>query len=83
MATRSHLDQNYLYRKPDNPTGTINRRDEFERMMERVPDHIIVVLDEAYYEYVTAADTPTAMNFCTVKKMSSSSDLSKIYGLAG
>jgi len=69
---------------PNNPTGTINRRDEFERMMEKVPDHIIVVLDEAYYEYVTAADYADSMKYLhSEKNVLILRTFSKIYGLAG
>ncbi len=38
---------------PNNPTGTCNGRDEFDRMMERVSDDVLVVVDEAYFEYVS------------------------------
>lgn len=69
---------------PNNPTGTINRKDEFERMMGKVPDHIIVVLDEAYYEYVTAADYADSMKYLhTEKNVLILRTFSKIYGLAG
>ena len=69
---------------PNNPTGTINRKDEFERMMEKVPDHIIVVLDEAYYEYVTAADYADSMKYLhSEKNVLILRTFSKIYGLAG
>ena len=37
---------------PNNPTGTLLSADEVERFMARVPPHLIVVFDEAYYEYV-------------------------------
>jgi histidinol-phosphate aminotransferase len=69
---------------PNNPTGTINRKDEFELMMEKVPDHVIVVLDEAYYEYVTAADYADSMKYLhSEKNVLILRTFSKIYGLAG
>ena len=37
---------------PNNPTGTMVQADEVERLMARVPAHVVVVFDEAYYEYV-------------------------------
>src|SRR5256714_6801350 len=40
---------------PNNPTGTLAGQDELDRFMERVPPQIVVVFDEAYYEYL---DTP-------------------------
>jgi len=69
---------------PNNPTGTINRRDEFEAFMNRVPEGALVVVDEAYYEYVTDPSYPD-----TFKYLSSDKDIlilrtfSKAYGLAG
>lgn len=46
---------------PNNPTGTYNTRDEFEAFLAAVPQDVIVAVDEAYYEYVTAADYPQAI----------------------
>lgn len=40
---------------PNNPTGTMVGQKEIDRLMERVPDHVTVVFDEAYYEFL---DTP-------------------------
>ncbi|WP_108669907.1 histidinol-phosphate transaminase [Peribacillus acanthi] len=41
---------------PNNPTGTIVGREELLQFIESVPQHILIVLDEAYYEYVTSED---------------------------
>jgi histidinol-phosphate aminotransferase len=69
---------------PNNPTGTFNRKDEFDRMMERISDDILVVLDEAYYEYVSAPDYPDSMKYLrTEKNVLILRTFSKIYGLAG
>lgn len=43
---------------PNNPTGTYNTADEFTEFMKRIPEHVIVAVDEAYYEYVWADDYP-------------------------
>ncbi|MCB1230256.1 MAG: histidinol-phosphate transaminase [Verrucomicrobiae bacterium] len=40
---------------PNNPTGTLVGQEEIDRFMDKVPDHVIVVFDEAYYEFL---DTP-------------------------
>ncbi len=40
---------------PNNPTGTIVSQAEIDRFMDRVPPHVVVVFDEAYYEFL---DTP-------------------------
>ncbi len=37
---------------PNNPTGTLLGQDEIDRFMARVPEHIVVVFDEAYYEFL-------------------------------
>lgn len=37
---------------PNNPTGTIVSQEEIDRFMDRVPEHVVVVFDEAYYEFL-------------------------------
>jgi histidinol-phosphate aminotransferase len=37
---------------PNNPTGTLLSQDEIDRFMDKVPEHVIVVFDEAYYEFL-------------------------------
>ncbi|HXY55759.1 MAG TPA: histidinol-phosphate transaminase [Nitrospirota bacterium] len=69
---------------PNNPTGTMNRSAEMDRLMERVPDNVIVAVDEAYYEYVTRADYPDALDYLkAAKNVLALRTFSKIYGLAG
>lgn len=69
---------------PNNPTGTINRKDEFDGFMKDVPDGVLVVVDEAYCEYVTDLEYADSM-----KQLNEGRDIlilrtfSKIYGLAG
>jgi histidinol-phosphate aminotransferase len=69
---------------PNNPTGTINKREEFDRFMEKVPEDVLVVVDEAYFEYVADPEYADGM-----KHLSAGRDVlvlrtfSKIYGLAG
>lgn len=43
---------------PNNPTGTYVSDKELEQFLQNVPSHVLVVMDEAYYEYVTAEDYP-------------------------
>ncbi len=45
---------------PNNPTGTVVTAEEFDAFMAKVPSHIVVALDEAYFEYNTAPSTPDA-----------------------
>ena len=40
---------------PNNPTGTMVFQDEIDRFMSRVPEHVVVVFDEAYYEFLDEA----------------------------
>ena len=41
---------------PNNPTGTMNSRAELDAYFARVPDHVLTVLDQAYFEYVDDPD---------------------------
>lgn len=69
---------------PNNPTGTMVTAAEVDALMERIPERVIVVFDEAYFEYVQAPDFPDALGF--VKRNRNATVLrtfSKIYGLAG
>ncbi len=69
---------------PNNPTGTIIKRNEFESFLSSVPDDIIVVLDEAYCEYVTDSEFPSGIEYRNRGKMVVVlRTFSKIYGLAG
>ena len=68
---------------PNNPTGTLFEREEFEAFMTKVPNHIMVMLDEAYTAY--ASDNPNYPNGLTYdyENMVVTRTLSKAYGLAG
>jgi len=69
---------------PNNPTGTWLKRDELEAFLERVPQQIIVVLDEAYVEYVTEAEYPDSIPWLTrFPNLILTRTFSKAYGLAG
>lgn len=69
---------------PNNPTGTMVTASEVKALMDRLPDHVIAVFDEAYYEYVSHRDYPDSLGY--VKEGRNAIVLrtfSKIYGLAG
>jgi len=69
---------------PNNPTGTMNTRAEMDRFLARVPDHVIVAVDEAYFEYVTHADYPDSLDYLKEgRNILALRTFSKIYGLAG
>ncbi|NRA35709.1 MAG: histidinol-phosphate transaminase [Polyangiaceae bacterium] len=68
---------------PNNPTGTHVGQGALGRFLTAVPDHVIVALDEAYFEYATAADYPDGLkNRGLHKKLVVLRTFSKIHGLA-
>lgn len=69
---------------PNNPTSTIYHKLSFERFLGKVPEHVLVVVDEAYFEFVTDEHFPDALEYfdgsrplCVLRSFS------KIYSLAG
>ncbi|KJU83149.1 histidinol-phosphate aminotransferase [Candidatus Magnetobacterium bavaricum] len=69
---------------PNNPTGTIVRAEEFDSFMRDIPDNVLVVVDEAYYEYVSDKAYPDSMRyFKEGYPILILRTFSKIYGLAG
>lgn len=68
---------------PNNPTGTIFDRRAFEAFHRQVPSHVLIILDEAYYEFVPAHDTfPDSMHY-RYDNVITLRTFSKAYGLAG
>jgi histidinol-phosphate aminotransferase len=70
---------------PNNPTGTANGRDELSSFLDRVPEHVLVVLDQAYFEYIDDPDYADgiAEHFREGRRVVVLRTFSKIYGLAG
>lgn len=69
---------------PNNPTGTMFTKKEFKNFMNRVPETTLVVLDEAYSEYVDDPNYPDGLDFLKkYKNLIVVRTFSKIYGLAG
>ncbi|MGV0352720.1 histidinol-phosphate transaminase [Corynebacterium confusum] len=69
---------------PNNPTGTTITNQEFTDFMDKVPGDVIVALDEAYFEYNRAADTPDASQYLRrYPNLVGMRTFSKAYGLAG
>jgi histidinol-phosphate aminotransferase len=69
---------------PNNPTGTVYRRRDWEKLLEAMSPEVLVVADEAYYEYVRDPEYPDSLryhgrdqNILTLRTFS------KVYGLAG
>jgi histidinol-phosphate aminotransferase len=68
---------------PNNPTGTMITKKEWESFIQRVPQDILVILDEAYFEYaVDNADYPNGLEY-SLPNLIVTRTLSKSYGLAG
>ncbi len=69
---------------PNNPTGTIYRRPEWEEFLERVGPDVLVVADEAYFEYVDDPDYPDSLDDQREDRaVLTLRTFSKVYGLAG
>ena len=68
---------------PDNPTGTYFTIDEFDVFMDQVPDRVLVILDEAYFEYAQHIDNyPDSMHY-RYDNVITLRTFSKAHGLAG
>ena len=73
-----------LLANPNNPTGTSIGRADFDRLVAELPDHVVLVSDEAYYEYVRRPDFPQTIPLLAERPaLVILRTLSKIYGLAG
>ncbi len=69
---------------PNNPTGTIYRRAEWKRFLERVPENVVIVADEAYFEFVRDPDFPDSLEAHDDRRLIITlRTFSKIFGLAG
>jgi histidinol-phosphate aminotransferase len=70
---------------PNNPTGTTNTRTDVDAYFDRVPDHVVTVIDQAYFEYVEDPDYPDAIEAYVKagRRALVLRTFSKIYGLAG
>ena len=68
---------------PDNPTGTYITKKEFDNFYKSIPERVLVILDEAYFEYAEdKKDYPNSMNY-RYDNVITLRTFSKIYGLAG
>lgn len=69
---------------PNNPTGTMFGQSEWKAFLKDVPDGVLIVMDEAYAEYVTDPDYPDAWSdLAAGKNLLITRTFSKIFGLAG
>ena len=68
---------------PNNPTGTWSRREHLHRFLRGVPPEVIVVLDEAYFEFVMEPEYPDGLRWLReFPNLVVTRTFSKIYGLA-
>lgn len=68
---------------PNNPTGIYIKKDELIEFLSRIPENVLIVLDEAYFEYVTALDYYDSLALVEqYKNLIILRTFSKIYGLA-
>jgi len=70
---------------PNNPTGTIVTADAVNRMIRRVPEHVLLVIDEAYVEMVDSDAFPDSLAYVREgrRNVVVLRTFSKVYGLAG
>ncbi|MFL5964194.1 MAG: histidinol-phosphate transaminase [Gaiellaceae bacterium] len=70
---------------PNNPTGTMNTTDELDAYFERIPEQVLTVVDQAYFEYIERSDYPDAVEryLKNGRRVVVLRTFSKIYGLAG
>ncbi|MEO7742337.1 MAG: histidinol-phosphate transaminase [Usitatibacter sp.] len=85
MAAAVRADTRMVFvANPNNPTGTFNEWPEIARFIERIPGNVLVVLDEAYGEYLPdALVSPTPQWIERFPNLVVSRTLSKAFGLAG
>jgi len=75
---------------PNNPTGTLVPAEELDRFLDKVPEHVIVILDEAYYDFaqyfaaIRRVDYSHALDYVNQgRKVVVLRTFSKVHGLAG
>ncbi|MET0501870.1 MAG: histidinol-phosphate transaminase [Candidatus Binatia bacterium] len=69
---------------PNNPTGTTYARGPWERFLQQVSSDVLIIVDEAYFEYVEDADYPDSLAYHDQgKALLTLRTFSKLYGLAG
>lgn len=74
---------------PNNPTGNIASQDQLDYLISKLPKHVVLVLDEAYYEYASAFDDFPKNNSDLISGKKKKENViilrtfSKVYGIAG
>ncbi len=70
---------------PNNPTGTMSTAEEVDRLLDRLPDRVLCVIDEAYAEMVDSAEYPDSLAMVRASRPNVLvlRTFSKVYGMAG
>ena len=69
---------------PNNPTGTYIPKKDLDKLMHKIPEHVIVVLDEVYFQFADAPDFVRPLHYVKKgKNVIGINSFSKAYGLAG
>ena len=69
---------------PNNPTGTVISKGQFEKFLDALPSRVVVVVDEAYIEFVRDTDSPNGLEYLSPERpLVVLRTFSKAYGLAG
>jgi histidinol-phosphate aminotransferase len=86
-AMMNYVDQNttaVCITNPNNPTGTILNMADLETFVNSLPPAAVTIVDEAYFEYISQPDYPSAIDLVRAgKKVVLVKTFSKVYGLAG
>ena len=73
-----------LLANPNNPTGTIYRREEWERFLDKISRDVLLMVDEAYFEYVEDAGYPNSLEYHAADRaILTLRTFSKLYGSGG
>jgi histidinol-phosphate aminotransferase len=69
---------------PNNPTGTIVGKKQLDAFVEALPDHVVLILDEAYFEFVNDEEYANALDYIREgRNVVGLRTFSKLYGIAG
>lgn len=84
IAALSERTKVVFFCNPNNPTGTISTREEFERLLAAVPENVLLVSDEAYYDFVDDPKYPQTLTYSKDHpNLVITRTFSKVMGLAG
>ena len=69
---------------PNNPTATIVKKADVDAFLDKLPDNVLAVFDEAYFEYADDPDYPDSLDYFKAgRNVVTLRTFSKVYGLAG